>query len=163
MPHVVEERAVLRARQGRRHVRDPLHDAFQIQIAGNRRCQAVECLEPLCLLPQRRFGDLPRRDVARDFRGADNDAFCIPHRRDRQRNVDQRAVLAPPHGFIVIDAFTASDAPKDRRFLLLQVRRDQDGDGLADDLVGGVAEHALGALVPAVDDAIKVLADDRIV
>ena len=123
----------------------------------------LSVVEPLCLLPQRRFSDLPRRDVARDFRGADNDAFCIPHRRDRQRNVDQRAVLAPPHGFIVLNAFTAPDARKDRRFLVLQMRRNQDGDGLADDLVGGVAEHALGALVPGADDAIEVLANDRIV
>ena len=43
------------------------------------------------------------------------------------------------------------------------VGRHQDGDGLADDLGGGVAQDPLGGLIPARDDAVERLADDGIV
>jgi hypothetical protein len=43
------------------------------------------------------------------------------------------------------------------------VRRDQHGDGLPDGLFGGVSEQFLSAPVPGRDDAVEILADDRIV
>ena len=47
--------------------------------------------------------------------------------------------------------------------LLVQpLRRDDQGDGLADGLRGGVAEEPLGPGVPRPDDAVEGLADDRV-
>jgi hypothetical protein len=43
------------------------------------------------------------------------------------------------------------------------VRRDQHRNGPADRLTGGVAEQNRGPVVPARDDTIQILADDRIV
>ena len=41
--------------------------------------------------------------------------------------------------------------------------RDQERDRLADDLFGSVAEQTLCTAIPACDDAVEVLADNRVV
>src|SRR3546814_16444121 len=43
------------------------------------------------------------------------------------------------------------------------IRWNQDQDRLADDLVGRIAEEPLRTLIPARDDAVEVLAYDRVV
>jgi hypothetical protein len=63
----------------------------------------------------------------------------------------------------VVDALALPDPPEDGRLLVQMIRRDENRDGLADGLVGGVAEDALGPLVPAHDDAFERLADDGVV
>ena len=47
--------------------------------------------------------------------------------------------------------------------VLGMLRRHQGGDGLADDLGGGVAQDPLGGLIPARDDPVERLADDGVV
>src|SRR5215475_14288894 len=72
-------------------------------------------------------------------------------------------MLAPPNGFIVLDALVASDALKNHRFFIVPVGWNQKRNRLADGLVGRIAEEPLRALVPARDDAIEVLAYDGVV
>src|ERR1700733_5569187 len=102
-------------------------------------------------------------DIAGDFRGADDLAEFVRHRRHAQRNIDRTAVLALPHGFEMIDAFTTPDTFQDAALLLQTVLRNQDRDRLADNLFGEVAEQALRAPVPGDDHTVEILADDRIV
>src|SRR5580700_318796 len=108
------------------------------------------------------FGLFARGDVAGNLRGADDGAVRVPDRRDAERNRNAAAVFALPDGLVVIEAVAAPDALDDPRLLVLQLLRNQDGDRLADDVFGGVAEQALGGAVPADDDAVEVLADDGV-
>ena len=63
----------------------------------------------------------------------------------------------------MLEALAATNARQNFRFLVLQVFRNDDGDRLADHLLGRIAEQPLGARIPADDDAVQILADDRIV
>src|SRR4051794_9484274 len=63
----------------------------------------------------------------------------------------------------MFDARAAADATEDEVLLLLAVRRDDESDGLANRFFSGVAEHPLRGRVPRLDDAIEVLADNRVV
>ena len=63
----------------------------------------------------------------------------------------------------MVDGLAAADALEYDEFLIVPLRRDQDGHRLADDFGGRIAEEPLGSFVPAGDDAIEVLTDDRVV
>src|SRR5580700_3421734 len=108
------------------------------------------------------FGPLARGDVAGDLRGADDGTVRVLDRRDAERNRNPAAVLALPDRLIVIEAVAAPDARENFRLLVVELLRNQDGDRLADDFFGRVAEQALGGFVPADDDAVEILADDRV-
>ena len=48
-------------------------------------------------------------DVARDLRRADDRPRRGPDRGDAERDLDRAAVLAQPHGFVLLDAFAPAD------------------------------------------------------
>ncbi len=102
-------------------------------------------------------------DVARDLRGADDLAALVADGRDRQGDLHQGSILAPPNRLVVIDPLAASDALEDRGHLVLAAGRSEDGDIATDHLLGGVAEQPLGSAIPAGDDAGQVLARNCIV
>src|SRR5580704_4107916 len=108
------------------------------------------------------FGPLARGDIAGDFRGADNGTVCVFDWRNAERNGKLAAVLALADGLVVIEAVAVPDAIEDLRFLVLQFRRNEDPDRFADDFFGRVTEQLLGGVVPADDDAVEILADDRV-
>src|SRR6516225_8821289 len=110
-----------------------------------------------------RFRALARSHVAGDFRGADDRAVLVPHRRHGERNVNQPAVLAAPDGLVVLDAPAGRDAFQEPRFLALEMIWNNRGDRFTDHLFGGISEQAFGARIPADDESTEVLADDRIV
>jgi hypothetical protein len=62
-----------------------------------------------------------RRDVAGNFRCADDFALGILDGRDGQRNLDRTAVLASANGFIMLDALATPDTVDDRGFLFLAI------------------------------------------
>src|SRR5262245_62803252 len=64
---------------------------------------------------------------------------------------------------MLLDPLAAPHTFKDRRLLIAPVQRNQNGDGLADDLLARIAIYPFRALVPACDDAIEVLAYDCII
>src|SRR5207253_2160359 len=88
---------------------------------------------------------------------------AVSHRRDGQRDVDERAVLAPPHGLEVLHRFAAAETLQDTLLLLAPVGRNDEEDRLADRLGRRVAEELLGRPVPRRDGAVQRLADDRVV
>src|SRR3954462_1602723 len=63
----------------------------------------------------------------------------------------------------MVDTVAAPDAREDPRLLVFEAWRKKNGHGLADGLAGGMAEQPLGARIPGSDDAIQILADNRIV
>ena len=112
----------------------------------------------LLLLSPLALGDIPG-----DFGSADDPSIGILERRYRQRNIDQTSVLAATDGIVMINALTAAHALDDFWFFINAICRDQDRDRLADDLFRLIAEQPLGTAIPACDDAVEVLADNRVV
>ena len=113
--------------------------------------------------PLKLLGALALRDVARHLGGADDPSASVAHRADRQRDVDAPSVLGQPHGVEVLDHLAESQPREDLVLLGAEFLRHQQGDGLAEHLVGAVAVHPGGTLVPAGDRPVQGLADDRVV
>jgi hypothetical protein len=103
------------------------------------------------------------RDVTGDFRRADHPARIIVNRRDGQRDRNQRPVLALADGVEVRDPFARSNAPEDHVLLGLPIGRNDHANRLADRFRCGVAKHAFSRTIPGGDDAVQVLADDRVI
>jgi hypothetical protein len=62
----------------------------------------------------------------------------------------------------MVDALTGPYLGQDLRLLVLPVGRNQEHDRPADNLIPLVAKQTLRAIIPSLDDAIEILADDRI-
>ncbi len=118
----------------------------------------------LCVkLGQPRFDGAPFGNVSRDLRCADDRAAGVADRRDGHRHFHQPSVLAHPDGLEVFDPLAAADLREHDVFFAQAVRRDQHRDRLADSVCGRVAEQALSAAIPRGDDAVQILADNRVV
>src|SRR6478672_2613559 len=63
----------------------------------------------------------------------------------------------------MLDPLAAFQPRQNVRLLVLPTRRYQKHDRLADRFLRSVAEQALRALIPALNDAIEVLADDGVI
>ena len=120
-------------------------------------------LQPVIEVTQRRLCALLIGDVPRDLRGADDPAGDVAHRRDRHRNIDLAPILTASYGFKVVDPLAASYAFEDHVLFQQAVSREQPGNRLTDHFLGCVSEDRLGSPVPARDDALERLADDRVV
>ena len=62
----------------------------------------------------------------------------------------------------MLDGFTRPNVLEDRQLLVPTIGRNQDQDRLADDFFCRIAKQAFRAFVPTHNDAIKILAYDRI-
>src|SRR5581483_6423493 len=102
-------------------------------------------------------------DIAGDFRSTNDAAEAVTHGRHRQRNIEQRAVLAPADGLIVMNPLTRADPGENPRLLVEAIWREQDGDRPTDCLCRGIAEQSLGTIIPRRDDAIYIFGNDGIV
>jgi len=63
----------------------------------------------------------------------------------------------------MIYTLPTAHAVDDFWFFINAICRDQDRDWLADDLVRLITEEPLGTAIPACNDAVEVLADNRVV
>src|SRR5208282_369320 len=63
-------------------------------------------------------------DVARDLGGADDLALAVLHGGYGQRKIDKASVLAPAHGFVMLDALAFADARDDFRLFAETILRD---------------------------------------
>ncbi len=109
------------------------------------------------------LGALLVGDVAGDFGGADDAAGGVADGGDRHGDFDAPSIFCHADGFEVIDALAAVNASENLSLLIVAIGREQDFDGLADHLLGGVAEDALRGFIPTGDDALKGFGDDGIV
>ena len=103
-------------------------------------------LQPLHLL-----GPAALADVAGDAGDADHLAGSVADRRHGDLHVHARAVLALDDGLEVLDVLAGAEPREEVRHLVAAVGRDQHGARAAEDLLGRVAEEALGPAVPAED------------
>lgn len=71
----------------------------------------------------------PLRYVAGDLGRADDRAVAAPDRRDRQGNVDERAVFTSANRLKMIDPLSCVDPRQNRRLFVQSVLRDENGDG----------------------------------
>ena len=98
----------------------------------------------------------------RDRRGADDSAALVAYRRDREQDLDARAILASPDGLEVRDRLASGESRVQALDLALTLPRLEELDRPPHDLVGRVAVQPLGGRVPARDHPVEALADDRV-
>jgi hypothetical protein len=120
-------------------------------------------LKPRLTFPQVLLCPFLLGDVPDDLGGSDDAPAAIPDRRYGQGDLDQAAVFAPAHCFVMVDTFAASQPGKNVAFLFQAVLRDQYSNGLANYFLSAITEQALGTLVPADDDTLQRFADDGVV
>src|SRR6185437_12495603 len=101
------------------------------------------------------LGLLPPGHVAGDLGDADDPPGVVLDRRDRQRDVDDGAVLAAPLRLVAGDPLAPADPLEDAGDLVALTRRHEQADVAADRLLGGIAEDPLGPGVPARDHAVE--------
>ena len=92
----------------------------------------------------------------------DDLAVGTADRRDGERDDDLPAVLGQPLGLVVLESLAGEHLVEDPPLLADAVRGDQHRDRLTDRLVLRVAVDPRGGRVPARDDALDVLAEDRV-
>ena len=73
------------------------------------------------------------------------------------------AVLADPHGLEVSDSASFLDARQKLRQLVLALGWNQLGGRFTHDFGGGITVHPLRCTIPAHDDALERITDDRVI
>jgi len=126
------------------------------QVVAQRSHQQLPRALPLAL-HRPPFGQVPG-----NLRRRDDPAGLVAHGRNGQGHFDERPVLAPPPCLVVLDALAAGDALDHDAIVLHPVRRHQQLDRPAHDLVRTVAEEPFGRRVPGQDAAGEVLGNDRV-
>jgi Histidine kinase-, DNA gyrase B-, and HSP90-like ATPase len=94
---------------------------------------------------------------------ADQRAIRILDRRDRRRHADDLAVPVTTSRCVMLDRLSTPDSPKEDRFFLYPIWREDDRYWLPYHLSRCETKESLGGLVPRQNDAIQILGDDRIV
>jgi hypothetical protein len=102
-------------------------------------------------------------DVAGDLGGANDLARRRSDRRNAERDVDRPAILADADRLVVIDPLPLPQALEEAPHFAAQRLGNDDVDRFADRLVRRVAEQALGARIPAGNDAVQGLGHDRVI
>src|ERR1700722_3876266 len=103
------------------------------------------------------------RYIPRDFRRPNDLAGGVLEWRDCHGNLNQASVFAPSYGVEGLDALSTPDAFKDVGFFVLPIRRNEEGDRFADNLICCITKDSLSPAVPAGDDAINIFGHNRIV
>ena len=103
-------------------------------------------LRRLLGMPQRLLGAPALRDVARDFRRADDATIGAFHGGDRERDVSARPVLPHSDGLEVVHARAGLEPLENMGLLVETVSRDEHRDRLPDGFRRGVSEQAFGTL-----------------
>src|SRR5579875_1938806 len=120
--------------------------------------------EPVMLsqLKQASLVATPLADVARHRRQADDLPALIAHRGDRQQHRDNAAVAAQAQSLEPVDRFACEHPSHQLRLLLAQRGWHDQRDRLTDRLRAVVAVEGFGAPIPAHDQTLGRLGDDRV-
>src|SRR6185436_379001 len=98
-----------------------------------------------------------------DLRRADDGARRVLERRDRQRDEDSFAIRPQTLSLEMVDPFTGLQARNNSILFTDSIGGNDKRNMLPDRLGSRVAENPFRALIPALNNAVKRLADDRIV
>ena len=110
---------------------------------------------------ERLLGSHPIADVAGDRGRADHPISRVD-RRQRQRHILDRAILGNPARLVLRHRLAGGRAFEKAHLVALEVVRDEQRDVPADGLLGRPSVEALGTSVPARDDAVEILREDRV-
>src|SRR4029079_10184517 len=104
---------------------------------------------------------LALRDVAEDSGDAEDPAVRSTHRRDIDRDIEHATVRAAPLG---VAQYVLAEAQVPGLFLALIacVFSEQEPLRLSNHFVGRITEHALGAGVPRLNDAVARHANEAV-
>ena len=101
--------------------------------------------------------------VADDPGGADHRGGPVKHRGQTERDVESASILSPLNGVVVIDDLAAPNTRQELFFLAVFTGGfQQRGRDLAERFVGAVTVEDLGGGVPAGDDALQIVPNDRV-
>ena len=117
----------------------------------------------LGLLPHHLPGLVAVGDVAHHPGNADGRARRRPDGGKAERDLDRRAVLAQPHRFVVLDAFTPADTAQRVIHLLQPVLGHEQPDAFAGGFRRRISEQAARGRIPAGDGAVERRGDDGVV
>ncbi len=101
-------------------------------------------------------------DVSNNGEDLEDSPRRVAMQRQAQRDVDLPTVPSPADRFELVDGLAAHHSVGQLGLLACAFGRDDARQGLPQHFLGRVAEHVLGALVPARDAASERLADDRV-
>lgn len=102
-------------------------------------------------------------DIAGDLRGADNLAVVVPERRDGQRYVHDRSVLAPACRLEVIYALAPLQTFKNLLLFIVPLWGHNDKNGFPDCLLGRIAVKALRPVIPARNTPVQILTNNGVI
>ena len=105
---------------------------------------------------------LVRGQIARDLRCPDDVTGTVANGRDRQANLYPATVFGHALGLQMLDALTTLNPCQDLTLLIMQRRRHDQQDGLANRLMGTEAEDLLRPGVPGGHDSIGIEHEDRV-
>jgi hypothetical protein len=160
--HVVEKRAETGATQLGCSVGDRLHHALEVMLGRHHVAHFIQNLTGSGFFREGLRDPPLFRHVVGDLGRTHNGPGGIAHWRNSQRDVEPVAGLVDPYGLEAIDAFPPADPRQDIDLFLLNLRRYEPGDRLADHFRCAVTEQELGPLVPRGDDAFERLANDAV-
>ena len=82
--------------------------------------------------------------------------------RNCERNVERRPVLSAACRFVTNDALAPAKPFHNFQLFILAIRRDQNGDGFAENFTSAVAKEPFRFFVPTGDPLIEIYAYDRV-
>jgi hypothetical protein len=80
------------------------------------------------------------RYISSDLRRTDHTAFAVFNRRNRQGDIDVRAVFPATDGFEMVDPLACLDSREDCGLLTKAVLRNENGDGLTNGFLRRLSE-----------------------
>ena len=113
-------------------------------------------------VPQGRLGPFAIGDVARNGRGPVDPSRRVVKRRDRHGNIDPRAVLPHADGLIMRNPLPLGEPLENPGQLGRMIGRHENRNGLADDLLGGVAVEFLRPVIPTENGPLQRLGDNGV-
>ena len=102
-------------------------------------------------------------DVSRDRHGPDRLSRRVANSCDRHGDVDAIAIPGEPDGIVRFNTLSGSQHPQDLVLLAVVVGRQEDGERLADDVGGGIAEDAFGPPIPREHGPSEVVRHDGVI
>src|SRR5499426_3612301 len=110
-----------------------------------------------------RLSLLACRNVTGNLRGPDDQASTIPDGRDSEGDIESGAILVQPLGLVMVDALPTLQAFEQMGKIIGQVGRHQEGEWLPNGFFRAVPVKPFRAPVPASDDSLQGMANDRVI
>src|SRR5665809_127016 len=109
------------------------------------------------------LGQFALGNVSSNFRGTNDLAVEVFHRRNSDGHMDEPSILALPDGVERGNTFPSSEPLNYLSFFFISIQWHQKCDRSADGLLSRVTENALSASIPTRDNAVQSFAENRVI